>query len=131
MVRSRRVRHHGRVARRSMPMSSRPRRTDDHGNEGAHMRIRRSFLFWGLFLVSLGAIPLLVRAGYLDAASFTELWRFWPVLLIAFGVALLLGRSAGLVGVALAGIFLGGIVCGFLAAGTTWVPTLSTSLPAG
>lgn len=36
------------------------------------MRIRRGLLFWGLFLIPLGGIPLLARAGTIDAARFAD-----------------------------------------------------------
>lgn len=94
------------------------------------MRIRRGYLFWGLFLISLGVIPLLVRAGYLDESTFAELWRFWPLILIVLGLALLLGRyRAGIIGVALAAIVAGTLVGGIAAAGVTAFPGISNCLP--
>lgn len=83
------------------------------------MRIRRGPLFWGLLLIPLGAIPLLVRQGILPDDLFTDIWRWWPLLLIAIGVALLLGRrQAGLIGTAVIALFLGILGGGILASGT-------------
>ena len=58
------------------------------------MRIDRRFLGWGVFLVALGGVPLLVQLGALDSSTVAQLWRFWPVLLIAGGLAILLSRTA-------------------------------------
>ena len=72
------------------------------------MRIRRGLMFVGLFLIPLGAIPLLVRAGYLPDDLITGIWRWWPLLLVGLGIALLLGRSkAGLIGTAVIALVLG------------------------
>ena len=49
------------------------------------MRIRRGHLFWGLLLIPLGAIPLLVRAGTLDATRLGDTGRFWPLTLCRIG----------------------------------------------
>jgi hypothetical protein len=82
------------------------------------MRIRRGLLFWGLFLIPLGAIPLLVRAGTLPGDLITDIWRWWPLLLIGIGIALLLGRSkAGLVGTAVVALVLGTLGGSALASG--------------
>jgi hypothetical protein len=94
------------------------------------MRIRRGLLFWGLFLIPLGAIPLLVRAGTLDAAQLTDVWRLWPVALILLGVAVLLGRhQAGLIGVMVAALALGGLAGSALASGPQWIGDIGTCVP--
>jgi hypothetical protein len=54
------------------------------------MRVNRSWLNWGIFLVVLGAIPLAVEWGYLDRGTAGGLLRLWPLLLIAVGVGMLL-----------------------------------------
>ena len=36
------------------------------------MRIRRGLLFWGLFLIPLGVIPLLAREGVIDLSGIGE-----------------------------------------------------------
>src|SRR4026208_2507758 len=63
---------------------------------GDEMRVRRGLLFWGVFLVLLGGIPLLVRAGILDGGPFVHAWRLRPLILIGIGLAILIGhRGAG------------------------------------
>lgn len=86
------------------------------------MRIRPGLLFWGLFFILLGGLPLLVRAGALDPNALADAWRLWPLLLVALGISLILGRtSAGLLGTAVAAIVLGLAAGGALASGTSWI----------
>jgi hypothetical protein len=83
------------------------------------MRIHRGLLFWGLFLIPLGAIPLLARAGALDLAIAGQAWRFWPLILVAIGLAILVGRTrASLAAVAVLALALGSIAGAGLASGT-------------
>jgi len=82
------------------------------------MRIRRGLLFWGLFLIPLGGLPLLVRAGLVDPSTFTDIWRWWPLILIVLGITVLLGRRrAGLIGVVLAALTAGTLAGGAIASG--------------
>lgn len=79
------------------------------------MRIDRRLLGWGLFLIIVGAIPLLVRGGYLDRDLIREWPSLWPLLLIGWGLGLLLRRTPGeLIGsaisVAVLGVMLGGLI---------------------
>lgn len=95
------------------------------------MRIRRGLLFWGLFLIPLGAIPLLVRAGMIDPTLLTDVWRLWPVALILLGLAVLLGRrQAGLAGVVVAALALGGLAGSALASGPQWIGTIGVCVQA-
>lgn len=72
------------------------------------MRARRGLLFWGLFLIPLGAIPLIVRAGGLDGSVLADVWRLWPLVLIAVGVLLVVRRTrAALAGTAVIALTLG------------------------
>jgi len=90
------------------------------------MRIRRGPLFWGLFLIPLGTIPLLVRAGALDSGWFDEAWRLWPLVLVGFGLALLFGRGrAGIVVTVVLALALGLAGGGALASSNDWVGGLS------
>ena len=90
------------------------------------MRIRRGFLFWGLFLIPLGAIPLLVRGGYLSEDLLTNAWQLWPLILIGLGLALLLGRSqAGLIGTVVVALTLGGLAGAALASGPGWIGSIT------
>jgi hypothetical protein len=79
-------------------------------------------LFWGLFLIPLGGVPLLVRAGVLDANLVADAWRLWPLLLVALGLTLILGRTrAGVLGTIVAALALGSVAGGALASSTPWI----------
>ena len=91
------------------------------------MRIRRGLLFAGLFLIPLGAMPLLVRAGVIDADSLDGVWQLWPLILIGFGIAILLGRSrAASLGTAIAAVVLGVLVGSAIASGGAMVGSIGT-----
>jgi hypothetical protein len=90
------------------------------------MRIRPGLLFWGLFLLLLGGIPLLARAGALDPNVVADAWRLWPLLLVALGISLIIGRTSfGILGTALAAIVLGIAAGGALASGTNFIGNVS------
>lgn len=79
--------------------------------------VDRRLLDWGVFLVLMGAIPLGVSSGVLDADVTTQLWRLWPLVLVGIGLGLLLRLTplAGLGGVLVAGtlgLALGGVISG-------------------
>jgi hypothetical protein len=85
------------------------------------MRIRRGLLFWGLFLIPLGALPLLVRAGTLAPETFADAWRLWPIVLIVLGAMIVLGRTrAAVLGTAVGALVLGTAAGGALASGNLW-----------
>jgi hypothetical protein len=76
------------------------------------MRVRRGLLFWGLFLIPLGLLPLLVRTGQLDPNRLVDAWRLWPLIIIGLGIIVLASRTrfalVGLVVVALVAGSIGG-----------------------
>ena len=79
------------------------------------MHVRRGLLGWGVFLILAGAIPLAVRAGYLDADQVGRLWSLWPLILIGIGVGLILRRTrleflGGLIVAATLGLMVGGLL---------------------
>jgi hypothetical protein len=81
------------------------------------MRIDRAFLWWGLFFIALGAVPLAVDLGWVSADAVHDLWRLWPLILVGIGVGLLLRRSQlALIGTVLTsltfGLALGGVAAG-------------------
>lgn len=94
------------------------------------MRIRRGLLFWGLFLIPLGGIPLLARAGTIDPAAFADAWRLWPLVLVVIGLTLLLGRyRAGLIGVVAMALLLGSLAGGALASGGLGIASFGDCSP--
>jgi len=82
------------------------------------VHIDRRLLGWGAFLIIVGAIPLLVRAGYLDAGLVDEWPSLWPLLLIGWGLGLILRRTPGeLLGSAISVVVLGVMVGGLISTG--------------
>jgi hypothetical protein len=79
------------------------------------MRVRRGYLGWGVFLILAGAVPLLVRSGYLTDDQIGRLWNLWPLILVGIGVGLVLGRTrfdfvGGLIVAATFGLMVGGLL---------------------
>jgi hypothetical protein len=82
------------------------------------VHIDRRLLGWGAFLIIVGAIPLLVRGGYLDAGLVDEWPSLWPILLIGWGLGLVLRRTPGeLLGSAISVVVLGVMVGGLISTG--------------
>lgn len=88
------------------------------------MRIDRRLLGWGLFLIIVGAIPLLVRGGYVDRSQIEDWPSLWPLLLIGWGIGLVLRRTPGeLLGRAISVTVLGVMVGGLIATGFGGLPS--------
>ena len=81
------------------------------------MRINRSLLNWGVFLIALGGVPLAVQQGWADSSIAGDLWRLWPLILVGIGLGLILRWTpmAWFGGALVAGTF--GIIFGALIAG--------------
>ena len=54
------------------------------------MRIDRSLLNWGVFLIAIGGIPLAVDQGWLESDIAADLGRLWPLILVGIGLGLIL-----------------------------------------
>lgn len=86
------------------------------------MHVRRGLLFWGFFLLPLGAIPLLARANLLDTGVAADAVRLWPLVLVVIGLLILLSRTRiSLIGTAMVAVLFGSLAGTALAAGPTWV----------
>jgi hypothetical protein len=59
------------------------------------MTINRARLYWGVFFIVLGGVPLAYNQGVVAMDTVEELWRFWPVILIGIGLAIVLARTPG------------------------------------
>lgn len=97
------------------------------------MRIDRGLLGWGVFLIVLGAVPLAVRAGYLDTDTVRQAWELWPLILIGIGLGLVLQRTrVAAVGGLVVAITFGLIGGSVLAAGVgVGLPGCNTGIGAG
>jgi len=93
------------------PLPSEPRRHPE--------RTHRPSLFWPLLLIIAGVLLLLSNLGVLPRPMWNRLWQLWPVVLIALGIDVLLGRRstlAAIVGsVLILALFLGVVAIVFFA----------------
>ena len=55
---------------------------------------RRGGLIGPVILIGLGSVFLLINLGVLSWSVWTVIFRLWPVLLVAAGLDLLLGRRS-------------------------------------
>lgn len=81
------------------------------------MTINRRLLNWGAFFVTTGALALAITGGLITADGLAQLFRLWPVLVIAIGVGVLLRATrlrtaGGLVLAIVPGLVLGGLLGG-------------------
>jgi hypothetical protein len=72
------------------------------------MKYHRGLLFWGLALITGGAVALAAQQNYLDRDLLAGAWRLWPLILVAIGLSILLSRTpAAIVGTVVAALILG------------------------
>lgn len=57
-------------------------------------RETRGTSIWAFILIALGVIWLLFQANVISGANLAVLFRLWPLLLIALGLELLIGRNS-------------------------------------
>ncbi len=77
------------------------------------MRINRTFLYWGIFLVSIGGVLVAADVGGLDSGTIADGLRLWPLAVVAIGVGIVVRRTrirvaGGLLAAALPGLVIGG-----------------------
>jgi len=77
--------------------------------------VNRTFLYWGVFLVTAGAVLLAAQGHVITSDGVAETLRLWPIAVIAVGAAILLRRTrlgiaGGMVAAAMPGLMLGGLV---------------------
>ena len=76
------------------------------------MRINRTLLYAGVFLVAIGAIVVVANQNVVDTPTLTGAVRLWPLAVIAIGAALVVRRTrfsfaGGMLAAAVPGIVLG------------------------
>jgi hypothetical protein len=72
------------------------------------MKYHRGLLFWGIALITGGAVALAAQQGYLDQDLLAGTWRLWPLILVAIGASILLSRTPfAIVGTVVAALVVG------------------------
>lgn len=81
------------------------------------MQINRGLIFWGVALITAGAVALAIQGQVIPSDSARQAWRLWPLLLVVIGLAVIASRTPfGAVATLLAGLVAGGLA-GTLVAG--------------
>ena len=81
------------------------------------MHINRGLVFWGVALITAGAVALAIQAQLIPSDTARQAWRLWPLLLVAVGLAIIASRTPfGAAATLLAGLVAGGFA-GALVAG--------------
>lgn len=81
------------------------------------MHVNRGLIFWGVALITAGAVALAVQAGAIPGETARQAWRWWPLILIIIGLTVIAARTPfALVATLLAGVVVGGLA-GTLVAG--------------
>lgn len=82
------------------------------------MHINRGLVFWGVALVTAGALALAVQQNYLDRNALAGAWQLWPVILITIGISIILARTPfALLGTIVAAVVLGVAVGALISVG--------------
>jgi hypothetical protein len=72
------------------------------------MNYHRGLLFWGLALITGGAVALAAQQGYIDSHALTGTWRLWPLILVAIGLSIVASRTPfAIVGTIVAALVVG------------------------
>lgn len=87
------------------------------------MNYRRPSLFWPIILIGVGAIFLLSNLNVITGNPWNIAWRLWPLLLIAIGLDIMLGRRSA------AGSIIGGILGLAVVGIVLWVLIAKPALP--
>lgn len=74
-----------------------------------------SKVFWGLLVIFIGACLLMVNFGLMNSESFEQIWRLWPVVLIALGLSIM-ARGSGKIASGFLGVLSFVILIGFFGA---------------
>jgi len=82
------------------------------------MHYHRGLLFWGLALITGGAVALAAQQGYINRDLLNQAWKLWPLILVAIGLSILLARTpAAIVGTIVAALVVGSAGGALIAAG--------------
>ncbi|HEY6608560.1 MAG TPA: DUF5668 domain-containing protein [Candidatus Limnocylindria bacterium] len=74
------------------------------------MQINRGLVFWGVALITAGVVALAIVSDVIDGDQALQLWQYWPVALIAIGLAIIAARTPfALIATLVAAVVVGGL----------------------
>jgi len=57
------------------------------------MKLNRSRLNWGVFLIVLGAVSIAYHQGLVSLSTLRDAWQLWPLIVVGVGLGLVLSRT--------------------------------------
>lgn len=81
------------------------------------MQVNRGLVFWGVGLVTAGAVALAIQSDLISADVARDAWRLWPVVLIVIGLSIIAARTPFALVATLASGLVAGALVGTLVAG--------------
>jgi hypothetical protein len=80
------------------------------------VNVNRGLVFWGIAFITAGGTALAIQTGLISDEVARDLWRYWPVVLIVIGVAVIAARTAfALIATVVAALVVGGFAGSFVA----------------
>lgn len=81
------------------------------------MQVNRGLVFWGVGLVTAGAVALAIQYDVISSEVARDAWRLWPVVLIVIGLSIIAARTPFALVATLASGLVAGALVGTLVAG--------------
>lgn len=79
------------------------------------MNVNRGLVFWGVAFITGGLTALAIQSGIISAELAQQAWRYWPVVLIVIGIAIIAARTTfALLATLLAAVVVGGFAGSFV-----------------
>jgi hypothetical protein len=95
-----------------------------------HFKHDRGSFTWGLFFILVGVLFLLSNFGALPPATWEQISKLWPILIILIGLDTLMGHSdAGDIVSSIIGLFIFGTILGVIL--FVAVPNILGGFPSG
>jgi len=82
----------------------------------------RGAILWGAALITAGVVILAIQQGFVSDDILNQAVRWWPLILIGAGVAVIVAGRLGAIAIGLAGVLLGLLIGGLVGGAASFPP---------